>query len=150
MAVSKAVKGLGKQGLEIASVPGRGYQLQSPVQLLDKNLIRSALCKKGSAGCQVEVLQEVDSTSDYLLEQSGKRDINRHICLAECQCNGRGRRQRGWHAAAYRNIVLSMGWNFNDGMAGLTGFGIAAGIAVVSTLHKAGYNREIGLNEMAE
>jgi len=145
MAVSKAIKGLGEQGLEIASVPGRGYQLQAPVQLLDKNVICSALCENGSAGYQVEILQEIDSTSDYLLGQSGKRNINRHICLAECQFNGRGRRQRGWHAAAYRNIVLSMGWNFNDGMAGLTGLGIAAGISIVSTLHKTGYDREIGL-----
>ncbi len=145
MSVSKAIKGLSKQRLEIASVPGRGYRLQSPVQLLDKKIIRSALCENGSTGCQIEILQEIDSTSDYLLEQSDKRDINRHVCLAECQCNGRGRRQRGWYATAYRNIALSMGWDFNDGMAGLTGLGIAAGVSIVSTLHKAGYDREIGL-----
>ena len=145
MAVSKAVKGLSEQGLEISSVPGKGYQLQAPVQLLDKNAIHSALSKNGSAGCQIEILQEVNSSSDYLLDQSGKMNINRHVCLAECQSNGRGRRQRGWHTAAYRNIVLSMGWDFNDGMAGLTGLGIAAGITIVSTLHEAGYDREIGL-----
>ena len=35
MAISKVIKGLNQQGLNIASVPGKGYQLVSPVQLLD-------------------------------------------------------------------------------------------------------------------
>lgn len=145
MAVSKSIKILTAQGLEISSAPGKGHQLAAPVQLLEKNVIRSALDKSGVVDCQIEILQEIDSTSDYLLEQSAKGDINRHICLAECQSNGRGRRQRGWHAAAYRNIVLSIGWSFNDGMAGLTGLGIAAGITIVNALHRSGYDSDIGL-----
>ena len=145
MAISKVIKGLNQQGLNIASVPGKGYQLVSPVQLLDKDAITSALIETGSTACQIEVLQQVESTSDYLLEQSRLRDVNRHVCLAETQSSGRGRRQRGWHASPYRNVVLSMGWRFDDGMSGLAGLGIAAGITIARTLHEAGFDNGIGL-----
>ena len=94
MAISKAIKGLNQQGLCISSVPGKGYQLESPVQLLDQQVIRSALSRAGSESCQIEVLQQVESTSDYLLEQAKVKDIKRHVCLAETQSGGRGRRKR--------------------------------------------------------
>jgi len=145
MAISKAIKGLNQQGLNIASVPGKGYQLESPVQLLDKQVICSALSDAGAESCQIEILQQVESTSDYLLEQSRLRDVNRHVCLAETQNSGRGRRQRGWHTSPYRNVVLSMGWRFDDGMSGLAGLGIAAGITIARTLHEAGFDNAIGL-----
>lgn len=145
MTVSKSIKGLCEKGLDISSVPGRGYQLKSPVQLLDKNAIHSALDKNAAETNQIEILHEISSTSDYLLELSHDGDINRRICLAESQHSGRGRRQREWHATPYRNIILSMGWCFDEGMSGLSGLGIAAGITIVRTLHEAGFDRDIGL-----
>lgn len=145
MAVSKTIKGLCEEGLEIRSVPGRGYQLESPVQLLDKEAICTALSETGSAYSEIEVFQKIESTSDYLLQQSVLRDIHRTVCLAESQSGGRGRRQREWHATPYRNVTLSIGWCFDEGMAGLSGLGIAAGITVARTLHEAGFDREIGL-----
>jgi BirA family biotin operon repressor/biotin-[acetyl-CoA-carboxylase] ligase len=145
MAISKAIKGLKQQGLNITSVPGKGYQLASPIQLIDKDLICAALTRAGSPVCEIEVLHQVGSTSDYLLEQSRLRDISRTVCLAESQSRGRGRRQRGWHSGPYRNIALSIGWRFDDGMAGLSGLGIAAGITVAETLHKIGLDNNIGL-----
>jgi BirA family biotin operon repressor/biotin-[acetyl-CoA-carboxylase] ligase len=145
MAISKAIKRLTQQGLNIKSVPGKGYQLDSPVQLLDKDAICSALNVTGSPGYEVEVLQQVESTSDYLLEQSGEKNIHRRVCLAERQSSGRGRRQREWHASPYRNVVLSIGWHFENGMSGLSGLGIAAGITIARTLHAAGYDQNIGL-----
>ena len=145
MAISKAIKGLNKQGLRIASIPGKGYQLESPVQLLDKEAICAALSKTGPLRCEIEVLQQVESTSDYLLEQSRVRDVNRSVCLAENQSSGRGRRQREWHASPYRNVVISIGWRFEDGMSDLSGLSIAAGITITRTLHEAGFDRKIGL-----
>ena len=145
MAVSKAIKGLTQRGLEITSNPGRGYQLVSPLQLLDGLTISRQLEKVTGGNFRLEILHEVNSTSDYLLEQAKTRDIHRLICLAERQAGGRGRRQRKWHSSAYRNIILSMGWRFDEGMAGLSGLGIATGISIVRALHEAGYDREIGL-----
>ena len=145
MAISKAIKGLTQQGLNITSVPGKGYQLESPVQLLDVELISSSLAETGSLNYEIEVLQQVESTSDYVLQQSRVRDISRFVCLAETQSSGRGRRQRQWHASPYRNVVLSIGWRFDDGMSGLSGLGIAAGITIARTLHEAGFDRNIGL-----
>jgi len=145
MAISKAIKGLTQQGLSIRSVPGKGYQLKSPVQLLDKDEICSALHKAGSVGCDIEVLQQLESTSDYLLEQSRIKNIHRLACLAESQSGGRGRRQREWYTTPYRNVALSMGWRFDDGMSGLSGLGIAAGITITRMLHEAGFDTDIGL-----
>ncbi|GBE07682.1 MAG TPA: biotin--[acetyl-CoA-carboxylase] ligase [Gammaproteobacteria bacterium] len=145
MAVSKAIKGLNQRGLNITSVSGKGYQLESPVQLLDKEVICSALSETVLLNSHIEILQQIESTSDYLLQQSETRDINRAVCLAECQNSGRGRRQREWHATPYRNIILSMGWCFDEGMAGLSGLGIAAGITIARTMHEAGFDRDIGL-----
>ena len=145
MAISKAIKGLTQQGLRISSVPGKGYQLESPVQLLDREEICSALRQTGTVGCEIEVLQQLDSTSDHLLEQSRVKNIHRQVCLAESQSCGRGRRQREWYASPYRNVVLSMGWHFDDGMSVLSGLGIAAGITVARVLHEAGYDDAIGL-----
>ena len=145
MAISKGIKSLTDMGLEISSVPGKGYQLAQPIQLLDKKVISSMLCKGDRAPCHLEIVHEIDSTSDYLLEQSKVKDINRHVCIAETQSSGRGRRQRGWHASPYRNVVLSMGWRFDDGMTGLAGLGIAAGVTIARTLHEAGFDSGIGL-----
>ena len=97
MAVSKAIKALAQQGLEITSIPGRGYQLVSPLQLLDGLKIARQLGMVAEGNYRIEILHEVNSTSDYLLEQAKTRDIHQQICLAESQANGRGRRQRSWH-----------------------------------------------------
>ena len=145
MAISKAIKCLTRQGLGITSVPGKGYQLESPVQLLDREVICAALTGYGVRKCSIEVLQNVESTSDYLLEQSRVKDVNRSVCLAESQSRGRGRRKREWYTSPYRNVALSIGWRFNDGMSDLSGLAIAAGITIVRTLHEAGFDRNIGL-----
>ena len=145
MAVSKAIKGLNERGINITSVPGKGYRLEGPLQLLDKDAIRARLDTGGYSDFQIDILHDIDSTSDYLLQQSRVRDVNRTVCLAENQNSGRGRRHRQWHASPYRNITLSIGWRFEDGMSALSGLGIAAGITIAKTLHEAGLDRNIGL-----
>jgi BirA family biotin operon repressor/biotin-[acetyl-CoA-carboxylase] ligase len=145
MAISKCIRSLIVQGLDIDSVPGKGYQLNTPVQLLDRDMILSAIEQTGTGVQQLEVLHAVESTSDYLLDRLKSEDVGRHICLAENQAAGRGRRERGWHAGSYRNITLSIGWKFEESMSSLSGLGIASGIAIVNALHEAGFDEEIGL-----
>ena len=145
MAVSKVIKGLNERGLNITSVPGKGYQLEGPLQLLDKDAISMRLDAVGYSDFELNILHDIDSTSDFLLQQSRVRDVNRTVCLAENQNSGRGRRHREWHASPYRNITLSIGWRFDDGMSALSGLGIAAGITIARTLHEAGFDRNIGL-----
>ena len=38
-----------------------------------------------------------------------------------------------------------MGWRFDDGMSGLSGLGIAAGITIARALHAVGFDSDIGL-----
>ena len=142
MAISKGIKSLTDLGLEITSVPGKGYQLAQPIQLLDIKAICSKLYKGDHASCYIEIVHEVDSTSDYLLEQSKVKDINRHVCIAESQNSGRGRRQRGGTPAL--TVMLFFQW---DGVLMMVcqvspGLGIAAGITIARTLHEAGFDNE--------
>jgi BirA family biotin operon repressor/biotin-[acetyl-CoA-carboxylase] ligase len=145
MAVSKAIKNHRSIGLKIRSLPGRGYQLDKALQLIDADGILKSLENAGFAGCRLQVLEKVDSTSDHLLSIGRQTDFHRTICLAECQVGGRGRRERGWYSAPYRNIALSIGWRYEGSMTALSGLSIASGITIARCLHEAGFDPAIGL-----
>lgn len=145
MAVSKAVKRLGACDVPIRSTTGKGYRLQREIQLLDSQRIEELLNRNGHSKCRPEILEVVPSTSDYLLEMKQNTDHPLSVCLAEKQAQGRGRRERSWVATPYRNITMSIGWQFDSGMADLAGLGVAAGITIVQILQEFGLDREIGL-----
>ena len=81
----------------------------------------------------------MDSTSRYLSEHSAQADaIDGMTCLAEVQSGGRGRRGRAWVATPYRNLMLSMAWQFPGGPDIVSGLSLAAGVAVVQALEEYG------------
>jgi len=144
-AVNKSVKGLIASGLEIHSVGGRGYRLESPIQPLTGDAILVELGdERRYWRDRLQILEEVDSTSQYLLRQlaAGTRTEGQ-TCVAEVQNGGRGRRGRGWVASPYRNILLSLAWGFDAGPPFAAGLSLAAGVAVVRAL------RDIGVTEAA-
>ena len=145
MAVSKAVKRLATCDLPIESVTGKGYRLQRKIQLLDGDCIDSSLQMRGHSKYHLHVLEKTSSTSDYLLELDRKSGGQVSVCLSEKQDAGRGRRNRGWTSTPYRNITMSVAWQFDTGMADLAGLGVAAGINIVQGLHDLGFNTDIGL-----
>lgn len=133
-AVNKALHGLAEQGLDIHSIPGRGYRLSEPFVPLSVSAINAALAPRA---VPVEVLEETASTSEYLLQFAAEQPSGR-VCLAEAQRAGRGRRGRGWIATPFHNLVMSMSWRFESGPAVLAGLSLAAGVAVVRALHAFG------------
>lgn len=136
-AVNKGVHALAALGLEIHSVPGRGYKLPEPVVPLDRAAILAELERRGVRPASLEVLESVDSTNRYLLARAHSL-ASGSICLSEAQTHGRGRRGRGWVATPYRNLLLSMAWRFEAGAAGVAAFGLVAGLALLEGLEEYG------------
>ncbi len=136
-AVHKHVQALTRQGVPIHRVPGRGYRLSQDVQLLDATLIRGGLdADITNRLSQITVLQQVDSTNNWLLKRQPQSSIHGHVCAAEAQSRGRGRRSHVWVASPYRNVMFSIAWEFAAWPESVTGLGLAASVAVVRALHR--------------
>lgn len=134
-AVNKAVQSLVESGADIHRVSGRGYRLGEPFVPLSAATIRVLLAERQTQA-EVEVVDEVDSTNAQLLRSP--ETASGRVCLTEAQSAGRGRRGRGWVATPCHNIVMSMGWRFESGPAGLSGLSLAAGVAVLRALEEFG------------
>ena len=58
-------------GLTVFAVKGKGYRLQNPLELFDKNIILDRLSEVTSSQLsQLDVLFEIDSTNAYLNNKS--------------------------------------------------------------------------------
>ncbi len=134
-AVNKAVQSLVESGADIHRVSGRGYRLGEPFVPLSVATICALLAERQTLA-EVEVVDEVDSTNAQLLRSP--ETASGRVCLTEAQSAGRGRRGRGWVATPCHNIVMSMGWRFESGPAGLSGLSLAAGVAVLRALEEFG------------
>lgn len=138
-AVCKNIHQLGQSGLEIHRVTGRGYKLDTPLVLLERDRILQLLGDAAVVSDQVQVVDEVDSTNRYLADVvEGRPNINGATCLAEVQTGGRGRRGRSWVTTPYCNLMLSMAWRFAGGPGAITGLSLAAGVALMRALEEYG------------
>jgi len=134
--VWNALQHAGQLGIEVFSVPGRGYKLPQPLILLDEQAISSTLGEYGTT-LQIEVHDHLPSTNSYLMQ-----NINaaRHAtCVAaNLQTDGRGRRGRSWHAGLGASLTFSLLWRFQCGASALSGLSLAVGIALMRSLHELG------------
>ncbi|MDX9741337.1 MAG: bifunctional biotin--[acetyl-CoA-carboxylase] ligase/biotin operon repressor BirA [Gammaproteobacteria bacterium] len=137
-AVWKRIRALRAAGLDLDSVPGRGYRLAEPLELLDPEIVAAALDASVRAGLgPLEVHHEVDSTNSELLRRAAVLPSGA-VCLAESQRAGRGRRGRVWHSPCARNLYLSLLWRFSRGPEALGGLALVVGLAVRAALEDAG------------
>ncbi len=144
-AVCKAAAALTRAGVEIERARGRGYRLPVAVETLDRRRIGKFLGTKAAAlRDRLTVLDEVDSTSRFVLDQAASPAFHGSVCLTEAQPRGRGRRGRAWVATPYHNLMLSMGWRFDVAPMALSGLPLVAGVAVVRALESYGV-RNAGL-----
>lgn len=131
-AINKHIQTVREWGLDVFTVPGKGYSLPAPIQLLEEQKILSYL----PAG-QVAVLPVVDSTNQYLLDRIGELKSG-DACVAEYQHAGRGRRGRQWVSPFGANLYLSMFWRLEQGPAAAMGLSLVVGIVMAEVLHKLG------------
>src|SRR5215471_17597349 len=92
-AIWKTIRKLATWGLEVSAVPGVGYRLARPIDLLDARALRRALAPTTARRvARLEVLWETDSTNRYLLASPPPPAGQLAVCIAEYQHAGRGRR----------------------------------------------------------
>lgn len=126
-------------GHQVESVPGKGYRLLQPVELLDLERVRAMAGEEMA----VILLDTVDSTNDHAkrLIREGQRV---GLVLAEEQTHGKGRRGRNWQSPYAANLYVSYVWPVSDGMRQLEGLSLAVGLAVQRCISDLGV-ADIGL-----
>lgn len=132
-AVSKHMAALKELGLDLFSLTGKGYRLAVPMALYDEAQLQ-ALAPMAPVHCY----PVIDSTNQYLLERVNQLSSG-ESCLAECQTAGRGRRGKPWVSPFGCQLILSMYWRLEQGMAAAMGLSLAVGVAVVQALESLGY-----------
>jgi BirA family biotin operon repressor/biotin-[acetyl-CoA-carboxylase] ligase len=128
-AVWKHVAKLEQWGLDVAAVPGAGYRLAAPLDLLDAHQLRGALRNFGVRQLErLDLFTELDSTNRHLLQAPRPEAGALTACMAEYQSAGRGRRGRSWNAPLASGLCLSAGWQFADTPPDLTALPLAIGV----------------------
>jgi BirA family transcriptional regulator, biotin operon repressor / biotin---[acetyl-CoA-carboxylase] ligase len=136
-AVWKRLQGLGEWGLELQAVRGRGYRLARPLELLSAEAIQQGWPPQmRSRQHRIDLFPVLDSTNAWLMAQPGQDAP--HLCLAEFQSAGRGRRGRHWHSPFGANLCLSLAWRFREMPAQFSALGLVVGVAVAEALDTLG------------
>jgi BirA family biotin operon repressor/biotin-[acetyl-CoA-carboxylase] ligase len=136
--VSDALKRAPEMGIEVFSVPGRGYRLAQPVEFLDTSELARALAE---TGVNVEVVDEVDSTSTRLMAMAPSGVASGTCLAAEWQSAGRGRRGRSWVSSLGGSLTFSVLWRFERGASQLAGLSLSVGAAIARALAANGVAR---------
>ncbi|WP_226574614.1 bifunctional biotin--[acetyl-CoA-carboxylase] ligase/biotin operon repressor BirA [Mangrovibacter yixingensis] len=131
-AINKHIQTLRDWGIDVFTVPGKGYSLPEPIQLL-----RSDIVQAGVTAGNVTVLPVIDSTNQYLIERIDELNSG-DVCIAEYQQAGRGRRGRQWFSPFGANLYLSMYWKLEQGPAAAVGLSLVIGIVMAEVLHALG------------
>ncbi len=137
-AISQQIKSLRLLGLEIFSITGKGYRLNTPLDLLNTEKLQYL-----AAGAPIHACAVIDSTNQYMMAQL-ERWQKGECFLAESQTAGRGRRGRQWHSPFGSQFIMSMYWRLDDGPSAAMGLSLAIGVAVVQALESTGY-RDLSL-----
>jgi BirA family transcriptional regulator, biotin operon repressor / biotin---[acetyl-CoA-carboxylase] ligase len=142
--VSQVLKDAEASGLALERVKGLGYRLLEAPRFLDpaaveQRLERLARERDVPVAVDLEVVDQVDSTSSELMRRSQRKDIHGMALAAEWQTAGRGRRGRTWTAVVGGSLTFSLGWTFEQGAGFLAGLSLAVGVAVVRALEAEGF-----------
>ncbi|OTA17714.1 biotin-- synthetase [Xenorhabdus beddingii] len=133
--INKHIQTIREWGVEILTLPGKGYRFPTPMNLLDKSVISNYYPSD-----RIEVIPVIDSTNQYLLDKLSELDSG-DACVAEYQYAGRGRRGRQWVSAFGRNLYLSMYWRLEQGPAAAIGLSLVVGIVIAEVLNRQGAER---------
>ncbi len=128
-AIWKRAQRLADFGMALESVKGRGYRLARPLDLIDADVLDSAIGDR--AGLHYQWVTE-STNADALALQGPVR--HPHVFIAECQTAGRGRRGRRWQSPFAANLYLSVRFPVSGGFAALGGLSLAVGVTVAQGL----------------
>ena len=106
-AVWKAVNSLRADGFEIESVSNRGYRLRSLPDSLNSAAVKAEL-KTAVIGRELEILDSVGSTNDYLKNLGAGGCRGGYAVAAREQFGGKGRLGRTWESSRDKNLAFSV------------------------------------------
>ncbi|KMJ44718.1 biotin--[acetyl-CoA-carboxylase] synthetase [Xenorhabdus khoisanae] len=135
--INKHIQTIREWGVEILTLPGKGYRFPAPMNLLDKDVITNY-----HPSDRIEVIPVIDSTNQYLLDKLSEL-ASGDACVAEYQYAGRGRRGRQWVSAFGRNLYLSMYWRLEQGPAAAIGLSLVVGIVIAEVLNRQGAHERV-------
>jgi BirA family transcriptional regulator, biotin operon repressor / biotin---[acetyl-CoA-carboxylase] ligase len=124
-------------GLSLLAVPGRGYRLAEPLDLIDRESL-GALLAPVPAPFRVEVLDECTSTSTLLLERALNGAPHASVVVCERQTAGRGRRGAQWISTLGGSLTFSLLWRFDRGAGELAGLSLAVAVGIARALEALG------------
>ncbi len=133
------IKALEACGLDIHAVQGKGYRLSHPIELLNSDALEQRLVS--SFPLQFSTLDyfpDLESTNQFLLNKMSTENIHGKVCLTEYQSQGRGRQGRSWVSPYAHGLCLSVGWHFQPIPDGMSGLGLAIGVALAQALQSCG------------
>ncbi|MEN9681600.1 MAG: hypothetical protein RLZZ627_1493 [Pseudomonadota bacterium] len=136
--VWKHVRRLENFGLEVISVPGKGYRLTRPIELLDAEKILQGVdpaVTRLLGPLHIESILE--STNSTLMQMALGTAPNGTVVLAEFQKQGRGRIGRSWLSPLGGGICLSLLWRFQDPRQ-VAGLSLAVGVGLSRALESIG------------
>jgi BirA family biotin operon repressor/biotin-[acetyl-CoA-carboxylase] ligase len=137
--VWKLIRTLQAMGINVESVPRQGYRLPRAVDLLDRDAILAEMSPQMREQlAQLDVLLTVDSTNRYVAEQAANPPGTTHVCVAEVQNAGRGRRGRSWLAPFGAGVCMSVGWQFVEAPPTFSALSLAVGVAAVRAFRRLG------------
>jgi BirA family biotin operon repressor/biotin-[acetyl-CoA-carboxylase] ligase len=129
-AVWKHVRRIKGWGVTVTGTAGHGYRVEGPLDLLDRDAMMRALAARSVGNvARIDLLWEHESTNQYLQDRPAPMPGEVHVCLAEYQSAGRGRRGRSWTAPLGTGLCLSAAWRFADVPRGLSALPLAVGVA---------------------
>jgi len=99
---------------------------------------RDQILKVPGLECDITLLDSVDSTSEWVLQQIRFRRTFPFACFAEAQTQGRGRRGRSWTSPPHSNIYMSFAWEPDFSLSEIGVLSIGIGLAVIKVLEDIG------------
>ena len=137
--ISKRVADWQAQGLDIDTVTGKGYRLQTPIDWLNQQKIYQYIpLNVQKLITDFSIYPIISSTNDAVAQSLQKNAKSGVVCLAEMQSAGRGRRGRTWLSPPAGTFYGSVGWIFSEGFQVVEGLSLAIGVAVVDALRSSG------------
>lgn len=135
---------LGSYGVEIEIAGDDRLRLKHPIELLEVDRIVAALQRSGSAPHRIDLAFSIDSTNQALMERAGREDTHRHVCLAEFQRMGRGRRGKAWIAPLGSGLCMSVAWDLRVAPEILLSLGLTTATVAVRVLRNLGID-DVGI-----
>jgi len=135
-----------KMGIEIESVRSKGYRFVRKLYLLKKKKIEKYISRRFLKEIvHIDILDEVDSTNDYLMRLANAENKKIRLCFAEYQTHGKGRRGRIWCSPYGTNIYLSILFPFNKDLMSLSGLSLSMAVTIANFLKEIGVKDNIGV-----